>query len=251
MRSAGGNEAWLPAIVLAAKLAPARPAYCDEVDGKGMAQLFTPQATTAFRVVLALVPVSLAVLGAVAYGWARSGPAWNVGRPAPQPIPFRHDLHSGSLQVDCRYCHASVERAADAGMPTAETCMSCHSQVWAGASVLEPLRTALALNQPIRWVSVSRLPPYVSFHHAIHVTKGVACETCHGRVDEMAKTVRAETLSMGWCLECHRDPAPRLRPRDAVFAFGWRPHDQEAPQDRQALDRVAAKRLTSCSTCHR
>jgi hypothetical protein len=215
-----------------------------------MAQLFSRRATTIFRVVLVLVP--LAFIGALvlAYVWARSGGAWNIGTPAPQPIPFRHDLHAGVLQIDCRYCHASVERAAHAGMPSAQTCMTCHSQVWIGASVLEPLRAGLALDQAIRWSSVNRLPDHAYFHHAAHVAAGVACETCHGRIDRMPKTVRAQTLSMGWCLDCHRDPEPHLRPPAAVFAMGWSPQDRASSQEARNRDR-AAPLLTSCSICHR
>jgi Cytochrome c7 and related cytochrome c len=215
-----------------------------------MAQLFSRRATTMFRVVLVLVP--LAFIGALvlAYVWARSCGAWNVGAPASQPIPFRHDLHAGVLRIDCRYCHASVERAAHAGMPSAQTCMTCHSQVWVGAGVLEPLRTSLALNQAIQWTSVNRLPDHSYFHHAAHVAAGVACETCHGRIDRMPKTVRAQTLSMGWCLDCHRDPEPHLRPPAAVFAMGWTPRDQALPQAARNRDR-AAPLLTSCSICHR
>jgi hypothetical protein len=217
-----------------------------------MAQLFTAKSTTIFRVVLVLVLFAAAGTGALAFAWVRSGAAWNVGKPAPQqPVPFRHDLHSGSLKIDCRYCHSTVERAADAGMPSAQTCMSCHSQVWTGASILEPIRTGAALNQPIAWASVNRLPNHAYFHHAAHVTKGVACETCHGRVDQMPKTVKAHTLSMGWCLDCHRDPAPHLRPQEAVFAMGYEPHGWNLPEDVRTFYREAAQRLTSCNTCHR
>jgi hypothetical protein len=216
-----------------------------------MAQLFSRKADTAFRVVLILTPLAAVGVGAVAFAWSRSGIAWNVGVPAPQPVPFRHDLHGGTLRIDCRYCHSTVERAAHAGMPSAQTCMTCHSQVWAGASVLEPLRSSLEFGQPLTWTSVHRLPAYAYFHHAAHVSKGVACETCHGRVDEMPRTVKTETLSMGWCLDCHRDPAPQLRPKDAVFAMGWEPHGKKAPQDVRAFYEAAASRLTSCNTCHR
>jgi hypothetical protein len=213
-------------------------------------QLFSPRATAIFRVVLTLVPLTAAGAGALAYIWSRSDGAWNVGKPAPQPIPFRHDIHAGSLRIDCRYCHATVERAASAGMPSATTCMSCHSQVWAGASVLEPLRSSVELNQAIAWNSVHRLPDYAYFHHAAHVAKGVACETCHGRVDQMARTVKAHTLSMGWCLECHRDPAAKLRPRDAVFAMGWTPNNAVS-EPSIPVGHADVRLLTSCSTCHR
>jgi hypothetical protein len=210
-----------------------------------MAQLFTPAATTLFRVVIVLTMIGLAAAGVTAYVWARSGSTWNVGKPAPQPVPFRHDLHTGQLSIDCRYCHSTVERAADAGMPSAQTCMSCHSQVWVGASVLEPIRSSFALGQPIHWTSVHRLPDLAYF------TKGVACETCHGRVDQMPKTVKTQTLSMGWCLDCHRDPVPRLRPREAVFAMGYEPHGDDLPADIREFYREASQRLTSCNTCHR
>lgn len=216
-----------------------------------MAQLFTPAATTLFRVAIVLTCLSIVSGAALAYVWARSGSTWNVGKPAPQPVPFRHDLHSGSLGIDCRYCHSTVERAADAGMPSAQTCMSCHSQVWVGASVLEPIRSSFLLGQPVAWKSVHRLPDYAYFNHAAHVTKGVACETCHGRVDRMPKTVKTQTLSMGWCLDCHRDPVPQLRPQDAVFDMGYEPHGMNLPDDARAFYREASRRLTSCNTCHR
>lgn len=216
-----------------------------------MAQLFTPGATTLFRVAIALTCLGIVGAGVTAYVWARAGSTWNVGKPAPQPVPFRHDLHSGSLGIDCRYCHSNVERAADAGMPSAQTCMSCHSQVWVGASVLDPVRSSFALGQPIEWRSVHRLPDYAYFHHAAHVTKGVACETCHGRVDQMPKTVKTQTMSMGWCLDCHRDPTPNLRPQEAVFTMGYEPHGKELPEDIRIFYQEASRRLTSCNTCHR
>lgn len=216
-----------------------------------MAQIFSPRATTVFRVLITLAPIAAIIAGGLAFAWARSDAAWNVGEPRAQPIPFRHDLHAGELKLDCRYCHSTVETAADAGMPSAQTCMTCHSQVWVGASVLEPVRTAVALDQAIRWTSVHRLPGYAYFHHGAHVANGVACETCHGRVDQMAETVKTETLSMGWCLDCHRDPVPQLRPQEAVFAFGWEPHGKALPEDIRAFYSAAATRLTSCNTCHR
>jgi hypothetical protein len=216
-----------------------------------MAQLFTQTASNAFRVLIVLALLAAVGSAVLAYLWARADATWNVGKPAPQPVPFRHDLHAGSLGIDCRYCHSNVERAADAGMPSAQTCMTCHSQVWAGASVLEPVRSSLTLGQPIRWTSVHRLPDHAYFNHAAHVTKGVACETCHGRVDRMTRTVKTRTLSMGWCLECHRDPVPHLRPREAVFAMGYKPHGRDLPEDIRTFYREASQRLTSCNTCHR
>lgn len=216
-----------------------------------MAQLFSPRATTIFRVGLTCTILAVGAGAATLYAWSRSDAAWNVGIPAPQPIPFQHSLHSGTLKIDCRFCHATVERAADAGMPSAGTCLTCHSQVWRGASLLDPLRASAELGVPIRWTSVNRLPAYSYFHHGAHVAKGVACESCHGRVDLMAKTAKAETLSMGWCLDCHRDPAPRLRPREAVFAMGWMPVEAARPEVVDSPHHGAMNRLTDCSICHR
>ena len=220
-----------------------------------MAQIFTPKATAIFRVAIVLSLLAVVATGGIAYVWARAGSSWNIGTPAAQPVPFRHDLHTGLLHIDCRYCHSTVERAADAGMPSAQTCMSCHSQVWTGASVLEPVRTSFALDQPITWTSVHRLPDFAYFHHGAHVAKGVACQTCHGRVDLMPRTVKTNTMSMGWCLDCHRDPARHLRPRESVFLMsdgtGTQPHAGNLPADLRAFYKEASRRLTSCNTCHR
>jgi hypothetical protein len=213
-----------------------------------MTQHFGRRTSTVFRIAVLGLPVLLAgLLVAGALYW-RSDAAWSVGRPAAQPIPFRHDLHVGGLGLDCRYCHSSVERAATAGMPSAQTCLTCHSHVWAELATLEPMRTSSALNVPIPWQSVHRLPDFSVFHHGIHVQGGVACETCHGRVDQMARTVKTETLSMAWCLDCHRDPAPRLRPPAEVFEMGWVGH---SPISTPAPDPAAIRRLTDCSTCHK
>jgi hypothetical protein len=214
-----------------------------------MPQLFSPRADLAFR--LALVLAAGAVVGGAALAWslARSDRAWGVGRPAAQPIPFDHALHAGTLDTDCRYCHATVEREAAAGMPTVELCLGCHERVWTGAAVLAPLRDSLALGTPIVWSSVHRLPEHARFHHAAHVTRGVACETCHGAVWTMARTVRVEPLSMGWCLDCHRDPGPELRPREAVFDRNWSAGDGQPDLARHYG--IQLERLTDCTTCHR
>ena len=212
-----------------------------------MPQLFSRRADGRFRLAIALT--ILAIIGAAALGYSlvRSDRAWAIGRPAPQPIPFSHALHAGGLGLDCRYCHATVERTADAGMPSAALCLGCHEQVWAGAAVLGPLRDAQALAAPIAWASIHRLPDHARFHHAAHVQAGVACETCHGRVWEMPRTVKTERQSMGWCLDCHREPDARLRPRKAVFDRDWRGGKAIAGPHAG----MAISPLTNCSTCHR
>jgi hypothetical protein len=214
-----------------------------------MPQLFRPEANRRFRLGLVIVVLALAGAFGAVFVYSRSDRAWQVGETVVQPIPFRHDLHAGGLGIACRYCHSSVERASFAGMPSAQTCMTCHSQVWKGATVLEPLRTSLALDQPIVWNSVHRLPAYAYFHHGIHVSKGVACETCHGEVRTMAQTRKVKTMSMGWCLECHRNPAPYLRPHEAAHA-GGATVTSPAAEFAERHD-VVVGRLTSCGTCHR
>ena len=170
-----------------------------------------------------------------------------------QPVPFSHEHHVGGLGLDCRYCHTSVEKARFAGLPPTETCMTCHSQIWTNAQMLAPVRASLAENKPIRWQRVHKLPDYVYFDHSIHIAKGVGCTTCHGPIDEMKLTRQAEPLTMKWCLDCHRDPAKNLRPRDAVFDPDWTAAgDREAAgQKLVAAYHIRTDHLTDCSICHR
>jgi hypothetical protein len=199
-----------------------------------MPQLFSPRADRRLRITLTLGACALVVAVVAGFAFVRSDRAWGVGVAAPQPIPFSHAVHAGGLGLDCRYCHAGVEGAAGAGMPTAETCLGCHRGVWNVTAQFAPLETALALGQPVTWSSVHRLPDHVRFHHGAHVAAGVGCATCHGDVAGMARTVKAETMSMGWCLDCHRGPAAAAR-ETALVAHGG----------------VEISPLTRCSTCHR
>ena len=170
-----------------------------------------------------------------------------------QPVPFSHAHHVGQLGIDCRYCHTSVEESAFAGVPPTATCMNCHEQIWVGADTLAPVRESWKTGTPLRWRRVHSLPGFVYFDHSIHVAKGVGCVECHGRVDEMPLTWQEKPLTMGWCLDCHRDPAPHLRPRGEVFNMAWAAGPDDPPGTRLAEDyRIKdAHTLTSCSTCHR
>jgi hypothetical protein len=178
-----------------------------------------------------------------------TGKGWVVR----QPVPFSHEHHAGALKIDCRYCHDSVEVSAVAGLPPTDTCMSCHSQIWTGAEMLAPVRQSLVEGKPLRWNRVAELPDYVYFQHNVHVNAGVGCETCHGQVDTMPLMYRAETFTMSWCLDCHQDPAPRLRPRAAVTTMGWRTeHDRRAVGERMIEEHhVDTENLTHCYICHR
>ncbi|CAH2600604.1 Molybdopterin oxidoreductase subunit, predicted; chaperone protein HtpG [Rhodovastum atsumiense] len=217
-----------------------------------MAAIFTPGANLAAKLVL---------IGGVAAGagglgwwwlWPRTNYARRVGFPVEQPVPFSHEHHVAGLGIDCRFCHAAVESSAAAGLPPTYTCMTCHSQVWTNAAVLAPVRQSFARHRPIAWQRVTDLPDYVYFHHAIHIAKGVGCEECHGRIDRMALTAKARPMTMGFCLDCHRDPGPRLRPRAAVTEMGWRRGPATPPaQALLAAYHIGARRLTDCSICHR
>lgn len=169
-----------------------------------------------------------------------------------QPVPFSHKHHVGDLGIDCRYCHATVETDAFAGMPPVSTCMTCHSQLYTDQAALKPVVDSWRSGVALHWNRVHQLPDFVYFNHAIHVAKGVGCESCHGRVDRMPLTARVAPLSMAWCLDCHRAPQRHLRPRSKVFAMGWHAPDQKklgiALMGEYHID---ARRLTDCSVCHR
>jgi len=169
-----------------------------------------------------------------------------------QPIPFSHKHHVSGLGIDCRYCHTKVEQSSNAGMPSTAICMTCHSQVWTNAAMLAPDRQSLADNVPIRWTRVYTLPDYVYFDHSIHIAKGVGCTECHGPIGDMPLTYKATTLYMGWCLSCHRDPAPHLRPKDEVFNPHWRRAASTPPgQTLMAQYHIKTENLSDCGICHR
>jgi hypothetical protein len=169
----------------------------------------------------------------------------------PQPIPFSHDHHVAQIGIDCRYCHTTVETAAFAGIPPTETCMNCHSQIWADSPTLEPVRESFRSNTPIEWSRVHDLPDFVYFDHSVHVNKGVACVSCHGRVDKMPLMFKANTLQMQWCIACHKNPDAAIRPRSEVTNMEW-----QAPagfQEEQAalVAEYHVQSMINCSTCHR
>jgi hypothetical protein len=168
-------------------------------------------------------------------------------------VPFSHKHHVTGMGIDCRYCHTTVETSAFAGIPPTETCMTCHSQIWTEAPILEPVRASYRDNTPIEWNRVHDLPDFVYFNHSIHISQGIGCQTCHGQVDQMPLTWKVNSLNMEWCLECHRDPAQFIRPRDQVFNMSYEPPaDQETLGQRLVAEyEVETRQLTNCSICHR
>ena len=218
-----------------------------------MAQLFRPAADTIARILL-LSLVILPIAGVALAYTLRMSPYWTEQNVTlEQPVPFSHKHHVGDLGIDCRYCHTSVEKARYAGMPPSSTCMSCHSQIWTNAQMLAPVRESFASHTPLRWNRVHRLADYVYFDHSIHVAKDVPCAACHGAVHEMALMRQAKPLTMGWCLDCHRNPGPQLVAADKEYDTAWTGKDEPASAARAYLAHrhIRIEHLTDCSVCHR
>ena len=203
--------------------------------------------------ILGLV-LALAVSTWVAVVISGSSYGTGAGVAPVQPVPFSHQHHAGVLGIDCRYCHTTVESTPFAGMPATEVCMNCHSQMWVGSEMLAPVRDSYRDGRSLRWTRVYNTPGFVYFNHSIHIQKGIGCSSCHGQIDEMPFTYQASSLLMKWCLDCHRDPAQNVRPRDLVFDVNYRP-----PADQHTLGEKlvqeyhirSPRNLTSCTVCHR
>lgn len=249
-----------------------------------MAQLFKPSANSVAR--MSIMATGLAVVLIFGLGMTLSRGSLNtrVGLAPDQPVPFSHQHHATELGIDCRYCHTTVEKSAAAGMPGTETCMSCHSQIWTNSPLLDPVRQSQVQNRPLRWVKLNKVPEFVYFNHAVHVNKGVSCNTCHGPVQTMQMAYKARSLFMSWCLECHQSPekymfdgTEGLSPREQVFDLykkyqldpslaGSSPveqklargDEQRVPKDLEArgvelmrLRGLKKAQMTDCYTCHR
>ncbi len=217
-----------------------------------MAAIFTPRADLAAKLIL----LGIAVAGVGGLGWWWLWPRMDYARhvrwTVEQPVPFSHKHHVAGLGLDCRYCHTSVEVSSNAGMPPTYTCMTCHSQIWTNAAILAPVRDSLASGIPIKWQRITDLPDYVYFNHSIHIAKGIGCQSCHGKIETMPLTFKAKTLTMAFCLSCHRNPAPNLRPRSAIYDTDWhRTPDTPSPAALMALYHIPNRKLTDCTICHR
>jgi hypothetical protein len=158
-----------------------------------------------------------------------------------QPIHFDHRHHVRDDGIDCRYCHYDVARSSTAAVPETELCMGCHGQIWTQSPLLEPVRASYYHDEP----------DFVYFRHDIHVHKGVGCETCHGRVDQMGNVYAASTLQMGWCLDCHRNPERYLRPPELVTVMGYRPSEPQEVLGKKLRKELSVNPPVNCSACHR
>ncbi len=216
-----------------------------------MPQIFRRSANTLSKLSLfgALSLVGGLILFAMVLG--RSSYVTRANEYIEQPIQFSHLHHVTDDGIDCRYCHTSVETSPFAGIPPTKTCMNCHSQLFATEPILEPVRASFRDDKPLHWIRVHDLPDFVYFNHSIHVKKGMGCETCHGRVDQMPLMEQVNTLQMEWCLNCHRNPENYVRPRSEITTMGYRPPVPQSVIGPQLVKEYGINSLTSCSTCHR
>lgn len=167
-----------------------------------------------------------------------------IGYAPPQPVPFSHRHHVRLVGLDCRYCHGQ-----DGHMPTTELCMTCHSVLYNDSPTLAPVRQSLAQSQPLHWTRVTGMPDFVYFDHRVHLSNGVGCAECHGRVADMALTRQEKPMTMGWCLHCHENPGPRLR--DPSLLYETLKEPPRDPERFMKLYHVQTDRLTDCTACHR
>lgn len=218
-----------------------------------MAQIFHHRTNFLSKASIVIGGLLAAGLLALVMGLARSPYVNMVDVAREQPVPFSHKHHVNGLGIDCRYCHSSVEDVAFAGIPSLKTCMTCHSQIWTEAPMLEPIRAGFRTGQAIEWIRVHDLPDFVYFNHSIHVRKGVGCETCHGRVDQMPLMMKKNSLDMQWCIECHRQPERFVRPREAVFRMGWTPEEDQLALGARLVEEyhIDKEKMLNCSICHR
>lgn len=160
------------------------------------------------------MPMQLLIAGILGLALAGSVGAWELSRIGnhqgyrpQQPIAFPHKVHAGDNKIPCLYCHYAARTSRHAGIPPASVCMNCHAILDKQTVELQKLKEAVQQKTPIRWVKVHNLPDFVYFNHSQHVLSGVACQRCHGPVEKMERIEQAAPLTMGWCLQCHREHA--------------------------------------------
>jgi Cytochrome c7 and related cytochrome c len=217
-----------------------------------MVAIFGPTANLTAK--LTVITLTTFTIGGLTWWWLwpRTDYARHVRWTVEQPVPFSHQHHVAGLGIDCRFCHTAVETSSSAGLPPTYTCMTCHSQIWTNAALLAPVRESLANGSPIVWHRITDLPDYVYFDHSIHIAKGVGCESCHGSIETMSLTYKAKSLTMEFCLSCHCNPGPNLRPKSAIYDTEWHATaDTPSPTALLSLYHVPDRNLTDCTLCHR
>ncbi len=215
-----------------------------------MAQIF-PKWTNNTPPIIAAVVLFGAVM-AVGFVWYYGSPEYtDVGYRPIQPVQYSHKLHAGDFGFDCRYCHTSVEVSTVSSIPPTNTCMNCHKIILTNSEKLHPVRESYTSGMPIEWKRIHDLPDYAYFNHSAHTRAGVGCFSCHGNVAGMEVVTQVEPLSMGWCLDCHREPDQHLRPLSEITNMKWTPPENQAEL---ALKYKMERNISppvDCSGCHR
>ena len=234
---------------------------------------FFPRWTNLLPLKIAVCLIFIVLGLTAAFSYYATPKAQRVGYQPDQPIAYDHALHVDQLGIDCRYCHSSVDKSASAGVPTANTCWNCHQHIQKDNPKLAPLRRAVDKNyegydgKPIEWVRITKAPDYVYFDHSAHVNRGVSCFSCHGEINKMEKVYHAKSMSMAFCLDCHRQPELHLRPLEEVYNLNYNAEDYlannmiknedgERVTTQEELGKLLKKNWSihpkeSCTTCHR
>jgi hypothetical protein len=215
-----------------------------------MAAIFPKSSDLILKVVGAFIGLG-AVSGAAAFAYFSYPTVIETGYQPKQPVAYSHKLHAGEMGFNCFYCHSTVYRGAFAAIPGTEVCMGCHANVRDKSPRLELVRSSYATGQPIPWIKIHDLPDYVFFNHSAHVTAGVSCVSCHGRIDQMEEVKQEKPLNMAWCLDCHRNPAPNIRPAELVTQLDWKPDRDPAEIGAEIIKQKGLNPPTNCSGCHR
>jgi len=215
-----------------------------------VAQIF-PEWTNKLPLVFIIVIIGL-IISVVAFFWYFGSPRYtDVGYRPEQPVAYSHKLHADTLGMDCRYCHNYVEVSAIANIPPTQTCMNCHTLVKNDSEKMTRVRESWTSGKPIEWVRVHKLPDYAYFNHSAHLRVGVGCQSCHGKVSEMEVVMQVEPLSMGWCLNCHRNPDMHLRPVSEIINMKWIVPTDQLEFARNVKQKKNIAPPVDCSGCHR
>ena len=215
-----------------------------------MAAIFPKSTDLILKIAGAVIGLG-AVAGITAFAYYTYPTVIDTGYQPVQPVPYSHKLHAGQLGMDCFYCHYTVYKSAFAAVPPTQVCMNCHTKVKDQSPRLELVRESFRTGQPVPWVQIHRLPDFVFFNHQSHVTAGVSCVSCHGRIDQMVEVRQEKPLNMAFCLECHRDPAPNVRPVELVTRLDWVPDRDAREIGQEIIDQKHLNPPLVCSGCHR
>lgn len=207
----------------------------------------------------------LVVLGAFGYKFGMDEVGVQQGYAPSQPINFSHKIHAGQYEMDCKYCHSTVEKSKSASIPSLNTCMNCHKYVKASEKYngktspeIQKIYNAIGFDgdnmeyiegyeqKPIEWIRIHNLPDLAYFNHSQHVVVGqVECQTCHGPIEEMEKVYQYSTLQMGWCIDCHREHGIDAENND----YYEEAHKNMVAEGKDYIS-VADNGGLECSKCH-